>query len=647
MDEQLSFSIVNTAMAVQSMRSSGYKSTTHALAELVDNSIEAGATAIELIGVSRTDRRTGRMTLKELAVLDNGQGMDEDTLRRSLRYGDGTRTQRKGIGRFGLGLPNSSMSQAKRVEVWSWQSGITNALHTQLAISLVEEGEKEIPCPRRRPLPRVYREAADQAFGHSGTLIVWRELDNVEWKRVSTTFKHTEALLGRMYRRFLAKESERLHPTDERSAEIGPRRSITCVPVEDDGGIPRVLREAVVKVRPNDPLYLMTGTSCPEGFGPGPMFEEHEMGQFTVRVKYRGEEHLVRVRASHARPHARSSEAPAAEWDEKYRGRDAGRTPWGKHADYNMGVSVVRAHREIELDRSWTIGYTPEERWWKIEIDFPTALDEIFGVTNNKQGTMTFRRLASFDWKREALEGEMNYGDVRRRMEGDGDPRVYLLELQRQIRDTIGVLRKRVKQTARVRGPRHVVDDEHGKADDRATAAIKKRIADQHESRSDRLGEEVTPDQHKQAQIDSLVDKHRMSVEEALSRIVETDRFGRRVRWIRSAQTSPAFFEVESLPALLQVAINMDHPVHRDLYEVMHPDVEELEELDEPALRARLAKAGAAFRLLVYAWARYEDEQSSNRERRTVRDARLNWGKYAEEFFDDGEDDDSVSPVDV
>ena len=50
-DQQLSFSIINTKMTVAAMRSSGYKSTTHALAELIDNSIESGATAVESLRV--------------------------------------------------------------------------------------------------------------------------------------------------------------------------------------------------------------------------------------------------------------------------------------------------------------------------------------------------------------------------------------------------------------------------------------------------------------------------------------------------------------------------------------------------------------------------------------------------------------------
>ena len=73
----------------------------------------------------------------------------------------------------------------------------------------------------------------------------------------------------------------------------------------------------------------------------------------------------------------------------------------------------------------------------------------------------------------------------------------------------------------------------------------------------------------------------------------------------------------------------------------MHPDVEDMTE-DE--VRERLAQTAAAFRILIYSWARYEDEQTS-KARRQVRNARVEWGKYAEEFFE--EDDDSIPPTDL
>ena len=104
---------------------------------------------------------------------------------------------------------------------------------------------------------------------------------------------------------------------------------------------------------------------------------------------------------------------------------------------------------------------------------------------------------------------------------------------------------------------------------------------------------------------------------------------------------SPAFFEVEPLPNVIQVALNTNHPVHSHLYDIMNPDTDELTE-DE--VRERLARASAAFRILVYSWARYEEEQT-DRAGRQVRNSRLEWGKCAEEFFD--EDDGSITPTDL
>lgn len=637
---QLSFSIIDSEMTVKAMRDSGYKSTTHALAELIDNSIESNATAIEVFGISHRDARTGRFTLTKLAVLDNGEGMDSDTLRGSLRYGHGTRRERRGIGRYGLGLPNSSMSQAKRVDVWSWQSGATNALRTHLYLDEVEAGEREIPEPERQEIPRVFRETSRNEFGDSGTLVVWSDLDRVEWKQASTTFKHTEILIGRIYRRFLAKQSERLHPNDSRGDEIGSQRTITLIPVQEDGEMTEVQKDDVVEVRPNDPLYLMTGTSCPESFGPGPMFTELEGSPFQVPVGYQGQDFVVRVRASYARTHVRDSSAPEADWPEEWVGKDAGHAPWGKHADQNMGVSLVRAHREIQIDDSWVSGDDPRERWWTVEVDFPTALDEVFGVTNNKQGTMTFQRLARFDYRRESLPGEESSGDVRRRMEEEGDHRSYLLDLRKQITNAIELLRPRSRQAKQARGQRHVLDEDQ-KADAKASAAIARRMQEGYEGESDKAGESGSADEHREAQVESLTRKHHFDQTDALQEIDETIRAGNRVRWIQSAQSSPAFFDVESLPNVIQVALNTDHPVHSHLYDIMHPDVEDM---TDEEVRERLARAAAAFRILIYSWARYEEEQTE-RDRRRVRDARLEWGKYAEEFFD--EDDDSIPPTDL
>lgn len=640
-DGQLSFSIINTRMTVDAMRDSGYKSTTHALAELIDNSIEANASTIEVFGVSRYNSTTRRITLSELAVLDDGDGMDPMTLRGSLRFGHGTRRRRTGMGRFGMGLPNSSMSQARRVDVWSWQNGVTNALHTWLSIEDVERGAEEIPTPVHDDIPAVYLRASLAGFGGSGTLVVWKDLDRVEWKRASTTFKHTEALLGRIYRRFLASPSERLAEDDPRQVELGVQRSITCIPVEYDRdlGSLQTQRSGIVRVKPNDPLYLMTATSCPERFGPGPMFKELAASPWIIPIRYGGSSHEVRIRASYARPHVRNSAHDDATWPEEWIGKDAGNAPWGKHAAHNTGVSIVRAHREIEIDSSWTSGDT-RERWWSVEVDLPTGLDEVVGITNNKQGALTLRRLVGFDWKREALVGEETPGDVRRRMEADGDSRIQLLDVQKQILRAITAVRSRAYDSYNPRS-RHRVDDEARKADAKASAAIKRRIKEGHEGASDKAKEIGSPEEQKQLQVKSLTEKHHLDREDALERVAASIEADSRVRWIQSAQQSPAFFDVEPLPALVQVVVNTNHPVHSYLWEVIHLGADDV---SDEEIRGRLSMAESAFRILIYSWARYEDEQT-DLQRRRVRNARMEWGKYAEEFFD--EEDETVPPKDT
>ena len=472
-----------------------------------------------------------------------------------------------------------------------------------------------------------------------------RDLDRVEWRRASTTFKHTENLLGRIYRRFLAKESERLHPADDRGTEIGPRRTIQLIPVDDHEDEVRVRHEDIVEVRPNDPLYLMTGTSCPQDFGTGPMFKELDgFSPFSIPIDHDGNRYEIHVRASHVRPHARNPSAPDADWPVNRKAQEAGSTPWGKHAAQNLGISLMRAHREIHLDDTWTSVSDPTDRWWTIEVDFPPELDELFGVTYTKQGAPTFPRLAAFDWRREAFEGEESRSDVLRRMRETGDSRSRLIDLQEQIVRCRTVLRNRAGDSKKVRGPRHEPPSEETKADIQASQAIRRRIEiEGREGTSDKKGKEGTAEEHKKEQLDSLTKKHQMDPDMALERVDETIRTGNRVRWIQSELSSPAFFDVEPLPNVVQVVFNKLHPVHSHFWAVMHPDSEAVD-MSVDDLAERLEGAAMAFRVLIYSWARYEEEQT-DRDLRRVRNARIEWGKYAEDFFD--ADDDSPDPTDL
>src|SRR5213594_626115 len=118
MKRRSSFTIVAEDRFILATRDTGYRSTAAAVAELVDNSIQAGASFIR---IRVTDAGHGDGCQVAVAVLDDGSGMDSRTLREALRFGGTERFgNRCGQGRFGMGLPNSSVSQARRVDIYSW-----------------------------------------------------------------------------------------------------------------------------------------------------------------------------------------------------------------------------------------------------------------------------------------------------------------------------------------------------------------------------------------------------------------------------------------------------------------------------------------------------------------------------------------------
>ncbi len=141
-------SIIQVQNFIMATRDSGYKSTASALAEIVDNSIEAGATLVH-IQIQRNVR--GTEDDYELRITDNGAGMKSEELGLALQFGGSTRfNSRSQLGRYGMGLPNSSLSQCKRVEVITWKDKhqvYSNYLDVE---EIVDHNQNTSNCPRQR-----------------------------------------------------------------------------------------------------------------------------------------------------------------------------------------------------------------------------------------------------------------------------------------------------------------------------------------------------------------------------------------------------------------------------------------------------------------------------------------------------------------
>lgn len=614
------YDILSPQLTVKALRDSGYKSTAYAIAELIDNSIDADATNVDVI-VVETPTSAGvqiRNRVSEIAVLDNGYGMDQETLRRALKFGDGAGRRAGRMGRFGMGLPNSSLSQCCRVDVWSWQSGVTNALHTHLDLEEIAAGNGEVPEPVLESLPSEWV-ALTGVDTESGTLVLWSQLDRVQWFGADATFKNTEQLIGRVYRRKIADGS--VH--------------IRLLPVRN-GAVTDHARALMV----NDPLYLMAPSTAPAPFNDRPMFAPFELGdevpgQTSIPVLGAdGEKHDVVIRVTLARPEARSSDTQPGLWPADVPAHiDAGNQPWGRHAASNVGVSILREGRELELDSAWTIPYEPRERWWGMEIEFSSDLDEVFGVTNNKQTATVLAQLAKWDPTEELQEGETEAG-LRDRLRASGDPRGELLDLVSFVQRTLRVLRDQIRsQRTGARGGSH--GKRHEDLTKRATDAVNRRREDGQLGQTDIKETTTTEDERVQEQVDALTKLH-VPEDQAKREVAQGIERKFRARWVSASLDSTAFFSVDMLAGMLQVTFNMNHPVYDQLKAVLEPPNEE--ECDDPEeLRQKLYEASDTFKLLLFAWARYEDELTSRTERWNTLQTRMDWGRYAREFVGLGE----------
>ena len=305
---------------IRAVRESGYLSISTAIAELVDNSLQASASEVA-ISISRD----GADALPEIVVEDNGCGMSKVELELCLRFGGSSRFDaRQSFGRFGMGLPAASLSQARRVEVTAWRDGGYERT-VALDVDAIVAGCDPTLVARRGP----------RGTFASGCRVRWMQCDRIEYRRLVWLERSLHRELGRMYRRFIAS---------------GLRLTINGTPVE-----------AV------DPTMLTTEV---EGASARLAFEELHYELETAG----GGTAIVTVRFAML---------PVERWHQldnvtKRRVGIVG----------NGGVSILRAGREIASGWYLMGGKRKEnyDDWWRCEIEFDPSLDENFGITINKQG---------------------------------------------------------------------------------------------------------------------------------------------------------------------------------------------------------------------------------------------------------------------
>lgn len=315
--------LVNARNFVAASRDSGYKGTSQAVAEFIDNSVQAGARSIAVDVVACADDAYPI----ELMVTDDGTGMDAATLTFALTFGGSSRFgDRSSLGRYGMGLPNGALSRARRVEVFTWQFGEVHVARLDVD-EVIANGQPTLPAVERVSrasfLPRT----------RQGTLVYLRRCDRLEYRRVASLVKKLHRDLGRIFRRFIRRGLD-LRVNGESVAAFDPLMLQSCG------------KEGRAHAFGSPLIYRLEGVH----------------GSGTVEVRF--------------------SELPLERWhdlsSEQKRALGVTNAPC---------VSIIRADREIDQGWYFMGGKRREnyDDWWRCEISFDPALDEFFGMTHSKQ----------------------------------------------------------------------------------------------------------------------------------------------------------------------------------------------------------------------------------------------------------------------
>lgn len=169
---------------IKSIAEQGYRLET-AIADLIDNSISAGADRIEVL--LNTDSHPFR-----LFIADNGGGMDEETLKSAMRFPSSSMEavrEKSDLGRFGLGLKTASFSQTRHFTVLSRKSETDLYLGRTWDVELLRARGWALKVESGAEVNKILEEYGSASESHLGafdetfsarTIIVWRGLYKFE-----------------------------------------------------------------------------------------------------------------------------------------------------------------------------------------------------------------------------------------------------------------------------------------------------------------------------------------------------------------------------------------------------------------------------------------------------------------------------------
>ena len=358
---------VSTGEFLLSMRQFGYQTTFAALAEFIDNAIEALSTKI--IVVIKTVKGNNHFKVShpgEIAIYDDGKGMEPTMIRAALRWGGTHRfNDRNNLGRFGIGLPGAAGSMSENYSVYSGlDKNSWHAVHVdipELAKMSYNGEDVEVPGSEPTRLPNwIYNSPGSEDFS-SGTSVVLKNPDMLTggYVQPASFIKNISRHIGVTYRNYLLEHEIYVVEYVENTGKYGELH----------------------KIQPIDPLFL-----SPDGRGHETRENDlvaENWGEKTIPMETKdGKTAKIRIRYSFMDPKFARNKATNGMIKKRS----------SIIVENNSALILTRHGRQIALvqkthypTKSNNIGIWNDDRFWSIELDFPASLDEEFNVPSNKQ----------------------------------------------------------------------------------------------------------------------------------------------------------------------------------------------------------------------------------------------------------------------
>ncbi|ARN18695.1 ATPase [Piscinibacter gummiphilus] len=196
---------------LEALRGLGY-STGAALADIVDNSISAKASQVDIVFAWAGSKSS-------VSVLDDGRGMHDEELQSAMTLGDKSPLDTRDagdLGRFGMGLKTASLSQCRRLTVGTARDGAHSCLRWDL--------DELMKDPTGGWLlfegPAAGSDSHFNALAEKehGTLVLWEEMDRIVTQGYTSAdyldlIDSVEAHLAMVFHRLLDGPKPRLRLT--------------------------------------------------------------------------------------------------------------------------------------------------------------------------------------------------------------------------------------------------------------------------------------------------------------------------------------------------------------------------------------------------------------------------------------------------